>query len=252
MHQAVEPPAARTGAGIRCLRDTRGLAPRHGPARRTSDPGRRPSPYTGPRPGRSGPGATHCRMVPTPALSKPRLPVPSRHLGCALTLQTECLRLQPRNPAASITFSGYPSTLHQSDQQKSSLNSEQKRKANLSLFTYRNTEGECKTSGSHALWRGRLYLAWNTRRNPTNEMGDRVARSKSALGLRILAACPGASGWKSQSGHGPSSRTKLGRQGADRNRDTLAVLRRAGRGDLSHERCQRPGSAMWSLTTMRL
>ena len=112
----LRPPAARTGAGIRCLRDTRGLAPRHGPARRTSDPGRRPSPYTGPRPGRSGPGATHCRMVPTPALSKPRLPVPSRHLGCALTLQTECLRLQPRNPAASTTFSGYPSTLHQSDQ----------------------------------------------------------------------------------------------------------------------------------------
>ena len=46
------------------------------------------------------PGATQCRRASTPALSKPRLPVPSRLPGCALTLQTERLRLQPRNPAA--------------------------------------------------------------------------------------------------------------------------------------------------------
>ena len=61
------------------------------------------------------PGATQCRMDPMPALSKPRLPVPSRLPGCAPTLQTECLRLQPRNPAASTTLRGYQSKLDQSD-----------------------------------------------------------------------------------------------------------------------------------------
>ena len=95
-------------------------------------------------------------MDPMPALSKPRLPVPSRLPGCALILKTECLRLQQRNPAASATLKGCQSTLHRSDWDKCSLNSEQKRKANLSLFTYLNTVGACHPFGMYP--KGTAYL----------------------------------------------------------------------------------------------
>ena len=50
-----------------------------------------------------------------------------------------------------LLFRGCQSTLNQSDREKCSLKSEQKRKANLSLFTYRNA---CR--GTHP--KGTAYL----------------------------------------------------------------------------------------------
>ena len=146
MHQAIEPPGSTD-------RDRNQISPgyqRLGSKTRASQTNQRPqtetvAAYSTTSGSDRVAWRNPSRMDPTPALSKPRLPAPRRLPGCALTLQTECLRLQPRLHAAFTIdnlhplFRGCQSKLHQSDWDKCSLNSEQKRKAKFSLFTYLNT-----------------------------------------------------------------------------------------------------------------